>query len=234
MKTQTTLSVLLLSIAALVYSQTGEKNFIDQNYIEVIGKAEMEIVPDLIDLKIIIDENDIRGNTTVSELEKLMLDKLENIGVDLDKDLAVKDLTSNFKSHLILKTDIILSKEYILTVHDGKTAAGVFLELEKIGVSNISVENLDHSEMERFRKEVKINAVKAAKAKAEYLTGAIGQETGRALYIEELEWPMPYREVSNVTLRRATGSPESMEPVPDIEFDKIKLEYSVKVRFELK
>lgn len=231
---KTTLSVWLLSLAVLGYSQAGQKNFIDQNYIEVTGKAEMEVVPDLIDLKIIIDEEDVRGKTTVSELEKRMLEKLTEIGVDLEKDLAIRDLTSNFKSHLILRPDIILSKEYVLTVHDGKTAARVFLELEKIGVSNISVEKLDHSEMERFRKEVKINAMKAAKMKAGYLTDAIGQEAGRALYIEELEWPMPYRQVSNVMLRSASGSPETMETVPDIEFDKLRLEYSVKVRFELK
>jgi len=230
---KTRLSILLLLLAGLSYSQTGEKNFIDQNYIQVIGKAEMEIVPDLIDLKIIIDENDVRGKTTISELEKLMLEKLTEIGIDLKKDLAVRDLASNFKSHLILKNEIILSKEYILTVHDGKTAATVFIELEKIGVSNISVEKLDHSEMEKFRAEVKINAVKAAKAKAEYLTNAIGQGTGRALYIEEIEMPVYYPRSSNIMLRSAPGE-ESIAQVPDIEFDKIKLEYSVLVRFELK
>ncbi len=230
---KTKLFVLFLILSAPGFSQSGEKNFIDQNYIQVMGKAEMEVVPDLIDLKIIIDENDVRGKTTISELEKLMLEKLTRIGIDLKKDLAVRDLASNFKSHLILKNEIILSKEYILTVHDGKTAATVFLELEKIGVSNISVEKLDHSQMETFRQEVKINAVKAAKQKAEYMTLAIGQSAGRALYIEELEIPVYYPRTSNIMLRGAAKD-ESIAEVPDIEFDKIKLEYSVLVRFELK
>ena len=231
MKTKCFVLFLILSVPG--FSQSGEKNFIDQNYIQVMGKAEMEVVPDLIDLKILIDENDVRGKTTISELEKLMLKKLTEIGIDLKKDLAVRDLASNFKSHLILKNEIILSKEYILTVHDGKTAATVFLELEKIGVSNISVEKLDHSEMETFRQDVKINAVKAAKTKAEYMTTAIGQATGRALYIEELEIPVYYPRASNIMLRGAAKD-ESIAEVPDIEFDKIKLEYSVLVRFELK
>jgi len=225
----------MLLLPFLLMAQTGEKNFIDQNYIQVIGKAEMEVVPDLIDLKIIIDENDVKGKTTLNELEKSLLNKLNEIGIDLEKDLAIRDLTSNFKFHVLLKTDIILSKEYILTVRSGSKAAEVFMELEKIGISHVSVEHLDHSEIERFRKEVKINSIKAAKMKAEYMATAIDQDIGRALYIEELESSASYNQVSNVFIRGATsvyGTRASN--LPNIEFDKIKLEYSVKVRFELK
>lgn len=39
-------------------AQTGEKNFIDQNYVEVTGTAELEIVPDEIYLRIVISEKD--------------------------------------------------------------------------------------------------------------------------------------------------------------------------------
>jgi uncharacterized protein len=39
---------ILLMISLTGFSQNGEKNFIDQNYIEVTGKAEMDIVPDMI------------------------------------------------------------------------------------------------------------------------------------------------------------------------------------------
>ena len=59
------LSLLLGSFVAM--AQSGEKNFIDQNYIEVSGTAEMEIVPDQIYLKIVISEKDKRqenGGTT--------------------------------------------------------------------------------------------------------------------------------------------------------------------------
>ena len=44
------LSLLLGSFVTM--AQSGEKNFIDQNYIEVSGTAEMEIVPDQIYLKL--------------------------------------------------------------------------------------------------------------------------------------------------------------------------------------
>jgi hypothetical protein len=42
-------TLLLLSFIPLfIEAQTGDKTFINQNYIEVIGKSEMEIAPLLI------------------------------------------------------------------------------------------------------------------------------------------------------------------------------------------
>lgn len=40
------------------YGSNGGKNFIDQNYVEVTGTAELEIVPDEIYLRIVISEKD--------------------------------------------------------------------------------------------------------------------------------------------------------------------------------
>ncbi|MBK7869291.1 MAG: hypothetical protein IPJ74_00735 [Saprospiraceae bacterium] len=40
------LLLLLLCLPLFSHAQSGVKNFIDQPYIEVTGKAEMEIVPD--------------------------------------------------------------------------------------------------------------------------------------------------------------------------------------------
>ena len=43
------LSLVLFVITVFSYAQQGEKNFIDQPYIEVTGTAELDIVPDMID-----------------------------------------------------------------------------------------------------------------------------------------------------------------------------------------
>ena len=52
------LLLMLLIIPFVTNGQTGDKNFIDQNYIEVTGNSEMEISPDLIYIKILINEKD--------------------------------------------------------------------------------------------------------------------------------------------------------------------------------
>ena len=118
--------IILFAVIILPFlssAQTFEKNFIDQNYIEVIGRSEMEVVPNLIDIKIILNEKDNKGKQTLQELEKEMIDILTNIGIDIEKDLVVKDLASNFKNFLFLSTDIILTKEYVVTVNEAKKAA---------------------------------------------------------------------------------------------------------------
>lgn len=226
-----------LCISTSIFAQIGEKNFIDQNYIEVTGKAEKEIVPDEIYIKIIINETDIKGKK-LSEIESAMISKLQEIGVDTKKDLTIKDFVSNFKNYWILKSDIILTKEYQLLAHEAKIAGRVFTELQKLGISNVSIERLDNSKLAEYKKEVKIIAIKAAQEKAKSLSMAINQDIGKAIYIQEMEnnfynyqaqaMGMQVRKFSNVSME------DSMQEEQAIEFEKLKLEYSILVRFELK
>lgn len=228
---------LLLAFSLTGFSQAGEKNFIDQNYIEVTGKAEMEIVPDMIYLKVILSDKDNKNKQSLDETEKSMISKLTDIGVDITKDLSVKDFVSNFKYYWISKTDIILTKEYQLIVHDTKVLQKVYFEFQKLGISNVTIDKLDHSKIEQFRKEVKMNAIKAAKGKAESLTAAINQTIGKAIYIQEIDYPIPYQEMAknvNVQVRGISSDLSSNSLAPDIEFEKINLQYSILVRFELK
>lgn len=230
----------LLSLFILTcFGQEAGKNFIDQNYIEVTGYAEKEITPDKIYIRIYINEKEIKGKN-LEEIEKSMIDKLKDIGIDVSKDLVIKDFLSNFRNYWMLKKDIVFTKEYQLLVSDANTAGKVFIELEKIGISNISIERLDNSEIKKFRQEVKIEAIKSAKEEANSLASAIGQERGRALHICE--------KANNLNMTGAlqgrlsgiiakdwvgiygvTGPPD-----PVIEYEKIKLKYGITVRFELK
>ncbi|MBU3928148.1 MAG: SIMPL domain-containing protein [Bacteroidetes bacterium] len=234
------LIILTILISSSIFAQTGEKNFIDQNYIEVTGKAEIEIIPDQIYLKIFLNEKEFKNKQSIVEIEKLMIDKLTGLGIDTEKDLAIKDLASNFQFYWLGKSDIFVTKEYQLLVHDAPTAGKVFIELEKIGISNITIDKLDHSKIRVYRKEVKVDAIKAAKEKASELAIAIDQSIGRALFIEEIERNNNY--LSNTLSGKAAGvtirgsrSFESSELINlDVEFEKIKIEYSILCRFELK
>ncbi len=228
---------LLILFPGLTFAQVGQKNFIDQNFIEVTGKSEMDITPNLIYLKIFINEKDNKSKLSLPEREKIMISSLKDIGIDVSKDLSVKDMSSNFKYYLLTKNDILLSKEYQLLVKDGKIASRVFIELEKIGISNVSIDKLDNSNLENFRKEVKIDAIKAAKNKAESLASAINQNIGRAIYIQELE-PNFRNGVpgssNSIVIRGVSGEIYGSNAQPDIDFEKIKIEYTILCRFELK
>ena len=68
---------------------------------------------------------------------------------------------------------------------------------------------------------------------------AVGQEIGRALLISEEDYLQNIAgklqgRVAGVKIRGASSSSWNYEATPEIEFEKIKIEYQIKVLFELK
>ncbi len=230
------ITICLVWFPLLIFAQSGDKNFIDQNYIEVTGKAELELIPDQIFIKIILNEKDSKNKVSLSQMEKDLVTKLKEIGINVETQLAIKDISSNFKSYLIGKSDVLVAKEYQLIVSDGKTACKVFVELEKVGISNVSIDKLDHSKISEHRQQVKIEAIRAAKEKAQNLAQAIGQNAGRAIYIQELDRQLYVNQLSNAVMymRDAKSNNSEDSSAYSFEFEKIKLEYSILTRFELK
>ncbi len=216
-------------ISAILFAQ-GDKNFIDQNYIEVTGKAEMEIVPDLIYIKVLLSEKDLKNRTTLAQAEQRMVQKLREIGIDITKDVTIKDFSGGLRSKIFSK-DVALDKDYRIVVHDSKTAAKVFSELSNLDISNISIDKLDNSKMDEYLRQVKIKAIKVAKSKAEALTEAVSQKIGRALYITELHnnFYAAQSNISNSIYKQKTDV-----DFEDFNFDNLKVDATILVRFELK
>lgn len=234
MKRYSLLSLLVLAVLTL-QAQTGTKNFIDQPYIEVHGKAEMEIIPDMIYLKVVIDEKDNKSKQSLEDQEKQMMKALATIDIDTKKNVSVIDYSSNFQAHWIKRTNITTSKEYEILVHSGKKAAQVFIELEKLDISNISVIKLDHTKMEEYRQQVKINAVKAAKNKAKILTKAIDQQVGKAIFIQEISrnyYPTRMNKMDTNVMMKVKGAGQA-EYIPDIDFQKLTLKAEILARFAI-
>lgn len=231
-----------LILFLLLFSSIGlsaqYKNFIDQNFIELNGTAEIEIIPNEIFLKIILNENDFKTKISLSQMEKTMMEILQKLKIDVKKDLSVLDMTSNFKSYWLKSKDIKTIKEFELKVSDAKTAGAVMRELETVQISNINIDRVDHSDMEKFKTEVKVQAIKSAKLKAEQLAEAIGQKCGRALQIQEQNYNV-YNALQgriagvNANIRIKGLAEDHMESSPEIDFEKIKLESSIRVNFAL-
>lgn len=89
--------VLLLLFSTFSFSQSGQKNFIDQPYIEVTGTVETEIIPNEIYLRITLDENDKKGRISVEKQENQMLLKLRALNIDLKKNLSVLNFDGYYK-----------------------------------------------------------------------------------------------------------------------------------------
>ena len=211
----------------------GQKNFIDHNYITVTGNAQLEIDPDEIYIDILIHESD-QPKWSLEELENKMTTGLKSLGVDTDNCLKVKDFYSHYQKRMLRENEVLKTKKYELCVSNTSQMQNVFILLENLKISNASLAGIDHSEIEKFKQEVKINAIKAAKQKAEVLTEAIGQAIGRAILIEESTFNL-YGHINTINVANRKIDLQSNyknESIPDIE--NIELESSIKVYFELK
>ncbi len=157
----------IIFIGNIVFGQT--KNFIDQPYIETTAIVDTLIKPDIIYLDILIREKDKRNKISVEELEEKMADKLKELGIDLQKQLTLSDLSSNFKKYFLKQKDIMKSKAYKLKVFDAQTAGKVIVGLEDVGISNVSLDKTEYSKIEELKLSLKSLAVaKAKRSKEEY------------------------------------------------------------------
>ena len=92
-----------LCIATTLMGFTQSKNFIDQPQLETTAKADSLVEPDRIYLSILIQEKEDRGRTSVEKQEREMASALEELGIDLKKQLKIEDLASNYKKYFLRK-----------------------------------------------------------------------------------------------------------------------------------
>ncbi|HAQ19536.1 MAG TPA: hypothetical protein DCR40_09940 [Prolixibacteraceae bacterium] len=202
-------------------------------YIEVLGQGEMEIVPDQIYISFTLKERfEGKKKIELEDQEKEMKKKLMKLEIDLN-DLQLADAASDFIKIKRKKQDVIASKDYLLKVSTTGTLARVFELLDEINAFNADIQRVDHSEIKKFRKEVKMQAVQEAKEKAGYLLSAIGETVGKPLFIQERESFdefQPMRKSAMMVMDAAVQE----EALPELSFQKIKLKYSVFARFAIK
>jgi uncharacterized protein len=105
--------------------------------------------------------------------------------------------------------------------------------LDDNATENFFIQRTATSRMEELRKKLKIDAIKAAREKADYLLEAINEKTGVAVTINEpVEYFTPYvynMKASNIQLREQAMTPDDSS----VSFKKIKLKYDITVVFAL-
>ena len=227
---------LLLIPVFTIYSQT--KNFIDLPYIETSAKVDTLVTPDKIYLTILLTEKDTKGKISIEELEMKMVDKLKNIGIDVSKQLTLTDLSSNFKKYFLKHKDVQKAKMYSVLVYDAKTAGKIIVELEKENISNILLDRTEYSKMEELKLELKSRAVLKAKQNAVAMLKPLNQKVGTAIYVSDTNSNITnvlQGRVAGITIRGAASLSESKYEyiAEEIEFEKIKVESEVYVKFKI-
>lgn len=226
---------LVLGIVILVIAQAGfsqVKNFIDQPYLETSAKVDTMVTPDKIYLSIDINEGDSKNKVSVDELENRLAGLLKKLDVDVEKQLTLTDLSSNFKNYFLKRNNILKHKNYQLVVFNAVTAGRVIAGLEDIGISNVNLLKTEYSKIDELNLILKGKAVAKAKMQAEAMLKPLNQRVGAAIFIVD-----GYSNANSylgirADVMAAPRSKEAFEPI-NIDFEKITVESSVSVKFKI-
>jgi uncharacterized protein len=207
--------------------------------ITVNGSAEMEITPDEIYVQIDLKEYDQKGKgkMTIDKIRQEFLTAVRSLGLpDSAVTIAGYDgIYGNpwWRKKNKLKDELYSSITYQVKLKSSAQVDQLVDKLDDEATQNFFIQRTSHSKLEEFRKQLKIQAVKAAKEKAAYLAEAIGENIGVAVTINEPnEYYQPYMNtMSNVRMKAEAGQGADM---PQADFKKIKMKFDVNVVFALK
>ncbi len=208
--------------------------------IEVTGSAEMEVIADEIILAVGFSEyfeeeyqegkkyEDYKTKVPMEKIEPLVLKQLKELGIKNDQ-ITLQDGGNSWQQR---GKNFLKRKELHISIKDFKQVDVLMTKLDVRGLDRVSIHELKNKKLQEYRKQVKINALKAAQEKAKYLVESLDKKLGSVLTIVEQNYQTPnyggvYRLQSNTVLRKA-----EMDSEYD-NFRKIQLRYEVKAKFEI-
>lgn len=230
-------SILIFAFAMMQMLVFGQKNFLDQPYLETSAKVDTLITPDRIYLSISINEADSKNKKSVETQEKEMEKALKSLNINTEKDLVLLDLASNFRNYFLKGQNVLKTKRYELLVSDAMTAGKVLIALEDLGISNANIDRTEYSKSEELILELKSKAVAKTKKIAEKLAKPLGQKVCKAIHISDTnhEHYSDDEQVLFMAYPEPVKAPKvDTPPLPiNIEIKKIKFETNVSVKYIL-
>lgn len=235
-------SILLLA-AAIGLSGMGmaqTKNEPPTKKIEVNGSAEMEITPDEIYISITLREYKLKNGKTVdiSTLEQQLQKAVNEAGI-AKNDFTIENVFGYNNDYWWKKKktaeEFMTRKQYRLKVNRLDKINPILSKVDDEGIESVNVSSYTSSKMEEYRKEVKVRALQAAKAKAEYMLAAIGENMGGVLEVHEINTDN-YSDVRPVMYNTMAKMASSDMAVPEsnIDFKTIKIRAEVNAIFSIK
>lgn len=207
--------------------------------IEVSGSAERWVTPDVFTFKItLVERVENKQKITIEQQEGALRAELTKLGVDVAKDLSIFDISSTYFRQKKVK-DVLGTKDYRVKLRDLNKIALLQDLADRINIARLDLIDSESSEIARHRQETKIDAIRAAKAKADYLLGAIGERAGKAVFVQEEAEEAPRSQyanysanvTSNTMSRGVLGGDNQSDD--SLSFSQIKLRFVIVARFEI-
>ena len=224
--------ILAAAVALLALPAAAQVQEAFPSYIQVNGRAEREIAPDEFYLQIVINERDSKGKVSVESQQRDMIAALKRLGVNVEKQLKVANLSSEF----FKKNTSVATAKYQLQLGSSAEVGKVWQALDGLGISNVSILKVSLSQLERYKSEVRVEAMRNAKQNAATLAEAIGQTIGKCFYVYDSNndvMPVFYNNMAVMRSAKAFDAAEAAAEEEPLDFKTIKLQYNVQAKFVL-
>lgn len=206
--------------------------------ISVSGTAETEVTPDIIYISISLKEYLKDGNSKkkidITDLENQLYNAVLKAGIPKEN-LMINNLSGyNYVLEKKKNPDYLASKQYRLKVGDLNKWNEIIGSIDPKGVQYTNIESYDYSKLESLKKELKIKAVLAAKAKASYMVEALGDKLGGVIDIQDLGDGNVQQPVYRNYMMKTEAVAMDSAAASELNFKKIKLSFTVNTVFEIK
>lgn len=209
--------------------------------IEVNGSAEIEITPDEIYLNIALREyyKNKTNKIDISTLEKQLQKAITDAGIPKENFTIENVYGYNYDTWWRKKKndqDFLARKQYRLKLNKLDKINLILAGVDEEGIESVNIGSFTHSKMEDYRKEVKMKALQAAKAKAEYMLTAIDEKIGGVLEVTEINtdnYADVRPELANVMYAAKARSADA-PATSDIDFKTIKVRAEIRAVFFIK
>lgn len=203
-------------------------------YIEVSGTAEVEIVPDeihyIIEMKEYFEEEFDGKSKPENFATKVPLDVIErqvrraiaDAGVPTDA-VRTEEIGNTWRERGM---DFLVSKRLDITLSDFETIERIRKGLDTRGINAMYIGELKNKNMAEWQEKGRIEAIEAARNKAEYMASAAGCGLGRVMRIVE-------GTAAGRTLPAAQANVMASGASSADTYRTIKKTYTVIVRYEL-
>ena len=227
---------LSLMITLLCFSTAYLKAQNSINKIEVVGQAEIEVVPDSFEYKLNLQEYYKTENEKVSIeiLEKELIKAVEEIGLKKEN-LTINSVNGNRQYSPDNKpTKFLESRNYILKIQAINDINNLLPKLDKMGLVGTLMSKKTNTKKSEYEKELRKKAVNDAIQKATSIAESVGKKIGNIVLITENNFNKISFDFEDIVSNFNINNVGYGNYKTEIPLEKIKLSYQIKITFQMK
>ncbi len=188
--------LIIIGLFILVTSMIAQdKDYLEPNTIMVKGESVVQLAPNEIIISIRYEEYYSDGGTQKTDIETIerqLMKALKTAGIkDQHITQSAVQLTRTYDRSKRKYEKNRLYKTINVCVFNAEEIANLINVLERASlfdkeITNFRISDMRHTDMEKYKEQAKVEAIKDAKAKAELLLSTLGKKVGDISKIREI------------------------------------------------